>query len=108
MEMLKATIRSFNADAYTATVQISGSLATWLDGVPVARNIAANHLTPGRSLRPSLLRRQQPVRRRSAGGVRVVGAKMLDNPLWYASFSWPQPRQQGGNTSRLSAQWDEP
>ena len=42
MEMLKATIRSFDADAYTATVQISGSLATWLDGVPVARNIAAN------------------------------------------------------------------
>ena len=40
MEMLKATIRSFNADAYTATVQVSGSLATWLDGVPVARNIA--------------------------------------------------------------------
>ena len=49
MEMLKATIRSFNADAYTATVQISGSLATWLDGVPVARNIAARHLTAGRA-----------------------------------------------------------
>ena len=41
MEMLKATIRSFNADTYTATVQISGSLATWLEAVPVARNIAA-------------------------------------------------------------------
>ena len=49
MEMLKATIRSFNADDYTATVQISGSLATWLDGVPVARNIAARHLTEGRA-----------------------------------------------------------
>ena len=49
MEMLKATIRSFNADAYTATVQISGSLATWLDGVPVARNIAATDLTAGRA-----------------------------------------------------------
>ena len=49
MEMLKATIRSFNADAYTATVQISGSLATWLGGVPVARNIAARHLTEGRT-----------------------------------------------------------
>ena len=38
-----------NADAYTATVQISGSLATWLDGVPVARNIAATELTAGRT-----------------------------------------------------------
>ena len=65
MEMLKATIRSFNADAYTATVQVSGSLATWLDGVPVARNIAATHLTRGPHLRPSLLRRQQPRRRRT-------------------------------------------
>ena len=49
MEMLKATIRSFDANAYTATVQITGSLATWLDGVPVARNIAPTHLTPGRA-----------------------------------------------------------
>ena len=60
MEMLKATIRSFDADAYTATVQISGSLATWLDGVPVARNIAAAPPHPRPHLRPSLLRRQQP------------------------------------------------
>ena len=49
MEMLKATIRSFNADAYTATVQISGSLATWLDGVPVARNIAVAEVATGRA-----------------------------------------------------------
>ena len=46
MEMLKATIRSFDADAYTATVQISGSLATWLEAVPVARNIAATATSP--------------------------------------------------------------
>ena len=49
MELLKATIRSFDANAYTATVQITGSLATWLDDVPVARNIAPTHLTPGRA-----------------------------------------------------------
>ena len=49
MEMLKGTLRSFNADTYTATVQISGSLATWLDGVPVARNIAAADVTEGRT-----------------------------------------------------------
>ena len=49
MEMLKATIRRFNADSYTATVQVSGSLATWLEAVPVARNIAASQLTAGRT-----------------------------------------------------------
>ena len=49
MEILKATIRSFDADAYTATVQVSGSLATWLDGVPVARNIAPAEVAAGRA-----------------------------------------------------------
>jgi hypothetical protein len=48
MEIHKATVRSFDADVHTATVQIAGSLATWLDGVPVARNIAAAHVTEGR------------------------------------------------------------
>ena len=48
MEILKATIRSFDATAYTATVQITGSIATWLDGVPVARNIPAADLAEGR------------------------------------------------------------
>ncbi len=45
----KATIRSFDADAHTATIQITGSLATWLDGVPVARNIPAAHVTDDRT-----------------------------------------------------------
>ena len=49
MEILKATVRSFDATAYTATVQISGSIATWLGGVPVARNIPAAEVTVGRS-----------------------------------------------------------
>ena len=49
MEILKATIRSFDATAHTATVQVSGSIATWLDGVPVARNIPAADVTEGLS-----------------------------------------------------------
>ncbi len=49
MEILKATIRAFDADAHRATVQVSGSLATWLDGVPVARNIAPAEVTAGRA-----------------------------------------------------------
>lgn len=48
MEILKATIRSFDATAHTATVQIAGSIATWLDGVPVARNIPTSEVTTGR------------------------------------------------------------
>ena len=48
MQIHKATVRSFDADAHTATVQITGSLATWLDGVPVARNIPASAVTEGR------------------------------------------------------------
>ena len=48
MQIHKATVRSFDADAYTATVQVTGSLATWLDAVPVARNIPAADVTGGR------------------------------------------------------------
>ena len=47
-ETLKATIRSYDATAHTASVQITGSLATWLADVPVARNIPAAHVTDGR------------------------------------------------------------
>ena len=49
MEMLKGTIRSFDNSSYKAAVQVSGSLATWLDGIPVARNIPTEEVTPGRS-----------------------------------------------------------
>ena len=49
MEILKATIRAFHADAHRATVQVSGSLATWLDSVPVAGNIPAAEVTAGRA-----------------------------------------------------------
>ena len=71
MEMLKATLRSFDADAYTATVQVSGSLATWLEGVPVARNIAARHLTEGRTCALVFFDASNPVRRGSPRGVRL-------------------------------------
>ncbi|MDE2899807.1 MAG: hypothetical protein OXN15_02115 [Chloroflexota bacterium] len=48
MEIHKASIRTFDTTAHTATVQIAGSLATWLAGVPVARNIPAAEVTEGR------------------------------------------------------------
>ncbi|MBI2935465.1 MAG: hypothetical protein HYY31_01430 [Chloroflexi bacterium] len=49
MEVKKATIKAFDSGTYKATVQIAGSLATWLKDVPVARNIAANEMVVGRS-----------------------------------------------------------
>ena len=72
MQIHKATVRSFDADAHTATVQITGSLATWLDGVPVARNIPASARHRGPPLRRPLLRPRQPLGRGRAGGVRVA------------------------------------
>lgn len=43
-----AVIRAFNATAYTADVQLTGSLPTYLNSVPVARNIAGAEMTAGR------------------------------------------------------------
>ena len=37
MEMRRATLRAFDAGAYKATVEVAGSIAVWLTGVPVAR-----------------------------------------------------------------------
>ena len=48
MELLKAIVKSFNGTTYKATVQVSGSLATWLEDVPVARNIASGEMVVGR------------------------------------------------------------
>ena len=48
MTVRRGVVQSFDAGAYTATVQVAGSLAAWLAGVPVARNIAASEVTPGR------------------------------------------------------------
>ena len=49
MEIRRGTLKSFDSEAYTATVQMAGSLATWLQGVPVARNIPSAEMVAGRS-----------------------------------------------------------
>lgn len=49
MSVRKGIVKSFDLGAYTATVQVAGSLAVWLEGVPVARNIAAAEMVAGRS-----------------------------------------------------------
>jgi hypothetical protein len=48
MEMKRGILRAFDAGSYKASVQIAGSLSTYLDGVPVARNIDSAQLINGR------------------------------------------------------------
>jgi hypothetical protein len=43
-------LRGFDAGSHTATVEIDGSIATYLGGIPVARNIDAAELTTGRDV----------------------------------------------------------
>jgi hypothetical protein len=49
MELRKGTVKSFNSGSYKATIQVAGSLATWLQNVPVARNIPATEMVADRS-----------------------------------------------------------
>jgi hypothetical protein len=44
----RGEVKDFDSGAYTATVQVAGSLAVWLSDVPVARNIPAAEMVAGR------------------------------------------------------------
>lgn len=48
MEIRRGVLRAFDPGSYTATVEMAGSIATWLSGVAVARNIGAADLVTGR------------------------------------------------------------
>lgn len=50
MEIHRGILRAFDAGTYKATVEIAGSVAVWLTGIAVARNIAAAELTAGRKV----------------------------------------------------------
>jgi hypothetical protein len=43
-------LKAFDSGTYTATVQLTGSLAEWLRGVPVNRGIASGELVSGRKV----------------------------------------------------------
>ena len=47
MKIRRGFVRSFNSRSYTASVQIAGSVDTWLHGVPVARNISSSAMRNG-------------------------------------------------------------
>ena len=42
------TLKSFNSTDYRAEVQLAGSIAAYLDNIPVARNIASDQMIAGR------------------------------------------------------------
>ncbi|MFC1893127.1 hypothetical protein ACFLYR_03710 [Chloroflexota bacterium] len=50
MNVRKAVLKSFNSGDYTATIQLAGSYKTYLEGVPVARNLPAVEMALGRKL----------------------------------------------------------
>lgn len=47
MDIRRGIIRAFDSGTYLADVQIVGSMATMLSGVPVAKQIRADLLTSG-------------------------------------------------------------
>ncbi len=49
MELRKGVVKAFDAGSHRATVQVAGSLSTWLANVQVARNIPAGEMTAGRN-----------------------------------------------------------
>ncbi len=49
MEIKRATLKAFDAPTYTATLQVAGSLATWLEDVPVSRSIPVAEMVVGRT-----------------------------------------------------------
>lgn len=56
----KAILRSFDAESYTATVQVAGSLSSWLEDVPVSRAIPAAEMIAGRACALLLLAPSNP------------------------------------------------
>lgn len=48
--MRRGFLRDFDSGTYTATVEVAGSIAVWLTGVPVARNIDSADLVDGRNV----------------------------------------------------------
>lgn len=49
MELRRGVVKSFDAGTYKAAVQMAGSLAVWLEGIAVARNIPPSEMVAGRS-----------------------------------------------------------
>jgi len=46
--MRRGVVKAFDSGTYLATVQLVGSLAVWLTGVPVSRGIPSAEMVAGR------------------------------------------------------------
>lgn len=55
-----AILRAFDSGAYTATLQLTGSLQRYVAGIPVARNIASGEMTAGRKVAVSMFDPSNP------------------------------------------------
>lgn len=49
-QIARGVLQSFDAGAYQAVVQLSGSLSVWLEAVPVSRSLPAAEMTAGRNV----------------------------------------------------------
>ena len=47
--MRRGTVQAFDGGAYTATVQLTGSVPTWLEDVRVSRGIPSAEMVTGRN-----------------------------------------------------------
>ena len=46
----RGILKEFDSETYLATVQMIGSLPTWLHGIPVSRGISADQMVVDRSV----------------------------------------------------------
>lgn len=60
MTVRRGEVKSFDSGAYTASVQVAGSLGVWLNDVPVARNIATGEMVAGRACAVLFFDEQNP------------------------------------------------
>jgi hypothetical protein len=59
-DVRQGTLKAFDSVNWLATVQVAGSLAQWLRGVPVSRSIAAAEMTAGRNVALALFDATNP------------------------------------------------
>ena len=57
----RGVVRSWDAGAYTCTVQMAGSLSVYLSGVKVSRAIAGAEMATGRSVAVVIFDESNPV-----------------------------------------------
>ena len=57
----RGTLKSFDSGTYKATIQVQGSLSTWLTDIPTSRAIATAEMVAGRSVAILFLEPSNPL-----------------------------------------------